>query len=252
MAEILSCDQVQRRMQSFFAERIRFLTVVATNLHRLSPIVYAKKQSSQGRNIASELYHIANWADPGYNFFMKSFYTRKGDDGYTGLLQGGRVPKNHPIPEAVGTLDEASAALGVARAACQGNSNSEIILMVQRDLYSIMAEIAASPEHAVQFRQVNDSRVSWLEAQVDLLSAEVTLPKDFIVPGDSPAGAALALARTIVRRAERQVAGLFHSKLVENPELLRYLNRLSSLCFVLELSENQSWVNATPTLARDV
>ena len=125
-------------------------------------------------------------------------------------------------------------------------------MTVQRDLYSIMAEIAASPEQAVQFRQVNASRVSWLEAQIELFSAQVTLPKDFIVPGDSPAGAALALARTIVRRAERQVAGLVHSKVVENLELLRYLNRLSSLCFVLELFENQSWGKATPTLARDV
>jgi cob(I)alamin adenosyltransferase len=183
---------------------------------------------------------------------MKSFYTRKGDDGYTGLLKEGRVPKNHPIPETVGVLDEASAALGVARAACQGNSSALIILSVQRDLYSIMAEIAASPEHAEQFRHVNASRVGWLEAQVDLLSAQVTLPGDFIVPGDSPAGAALALARTIVRRAERQVAGLVHAKVIENLELLRYLNRLSSLCFVLELSENQSWGKATPTLARDV
>jgi cob(I)alamin adenosyltransferase len=86
------------------------------------------------------------------------------------------------------------------------------------------------------------------EAQVELVSALVTLPRDFIVPGDSPAGAALALARTIVRRAERQVAGLVHSKVVENLELLRYLNRLSSLCFV-ELSENQRG-KTTPTLAR--
>lgn len=182
---------------------------------------------------------------------MKSFYTRKGDDGYTGLLKEGRVPKNHPIPEAVGALDEASAALGLARATCQGKSSAETILIIQRDLYSVMAEIAASPDHAEQFRKVNASRVSWLEAQIELFSAQVTLPTDFIVPGDSPAGAALALARTIVRRAERQIAGLVHSKVVENLELLRYLNRLSSLCFVLELFENQSWGKATPTLARD-
>ena len=183
---------------------------------------------------------------------MKSFYTRKGDDGYTGLLKEGRVPKNHPIPEAVGALDEASAALGLARSACQGSSSAETILTIQRDLYSIMAEIAASPEHAVKFRQVDASRVSWLELQIELVSGHVSLPKDFIVPGDSPAGAALALARTIVRRAERQVAGLVHSNVVENLELLRYLNRLSSLCFVLELSENQSWGKTAPTLAREV
>jgi cob(I)alamin adenosyltransferase len=182
---------------------------------------------------------------------MNSFYTRMGDDGYTGLLREGRIPKNHPIPEAMGSLDEASAALGVARVACQGDASAVIILSVQRDLYSIMAEIAASPEHAVQFRKLNAERLSWLEAQVDQISAQVTLPKDFIVPGDSPAGAALAVARTIVRRAERQVVGLVHTKVVENSELLRYLNRLSSLCFVLELFENQRWGKATPTLARD-
>ena len=113
---------------------------------------------------------------------MQSFYTRRGDDGYTGLLKEGRVPKNHPIPEAVGALDEASAALGVARAVCQGVSSAESILTVQRDLYSIMAEIAASPEQAVKFRQVNTGRVSWLEAQIELFSAQVSLPKDFIVP----------------------------------------------------------------------
>jgi cob(I)alamin adenosyltransferase len=182
---------------------------------------------------------------------MKSFYTRKGDDGYTGLLREGRVPKDHPIPEAVGALDEANAALGIARAACQSRSSAEAILIVQRDLYSLMAEIAASPDQAMQFRKINASRVSWLEAQIETFSAQITLPRDFIVPGDSPAGAALALARTIVRRAERQVAGLVHSKVVENLELLRYLNRLSSLCFVLELTENQNWGKATPTLARE-
>ena len=183
---------------------------------------------------------------------MKTFYTRKGDDGYTGLLKEGRVPKNHPIAEAVGAVDEASAALGVARAACQGNISAEIILTIQRDLYSIMAEIAASPEHAEQFRKVNANRVSWLETQVDHLSTQVTLPQDFIVPGDSPAGAALALARTIVRRAERQVTRLVHSKIVENLELLRYMNRVSSVCFVLELVENKVWGKPAPTLARDV
>ena len=183
---------------------------------------------------------------------MKTFYTRKGDDGYTGLLRDGRVPKNHPIMEAVGTVDEASAALGVARAACRGNLSAEIILTIQRDLYSIMAEIAASPEHAEQFRKLNASRVSWLETQVDRLRAQVTLPQDFIVPGDSPAGAALALARTIVRRAERQLTGLVHSSIVKNLELLRYMNRVSSVCFVLELVENKVGGNPTPTLARDV
>jgi cob(I)alamin adenosyltransferase len=182
---------------------------------------------------------------------MNKIYTRRGDDGYTGLLKEGRVPKNHPIPEALGALDEASAAMGMARAACQDDLSAEIILTVQRDLYAIMTEVAAAPEQAEQFRKVDVGRVSWLEAQVDLVGARVNLPKEFIVPGDSLAGAALALARTIVRRAERHVAGLAIAEVIENLELLRYLNRLSSLCFMLELLENKISGKSAPTLARD-
>jgi cob(I)alamin adenosyltransferase len=181
---------------------------------------------------------------------MPSFYTRTGDDGYTGLLGEGRVPKHHPIPEAVGALDEATAALGLGRSACRGERTAGLILTVQRDLYALMAEVAATPGNAARFRQIDASRVSWLEQQTDALSEMVELPGDFILPGDSPAGAALAMARTIVRRAERRVARLYHEQMIENPELLHYLNRLSSLCFVLELYENQACGVASPTLAR--
>ena len=181
---------------------------------------------------------------------MPVFYTRTGDDGYTGLLGEGRVPKYHPVTEAVGAVDEAAAALGIGRAACQGERSAALILAVQRDLYHLMAEIAASRENAARFRQIDASRVSWLEDQTDALSNLVELPKDFILPGDSSAGAAFALARTVVRRAERRVAQLYHARLIENGELLRYLNRLSSLCFVLELYENQAVGVASPSLAR--
>jgi cob(I)alamin adenosyltransferase len=181
---------------------------------------------------------------------MPTFYTRTGDDGYTGLLGEGRVPKYHPITEAVGAIDEAAAALGIARAACQGERSSTLILAVQRDLYHLMAEIASTRENAARFRQIDASRVKWLEEQTDLLSNQVEMPKDFILPGDSSSGAAFALARTVVRRAERSVARLYHEQLIENPHLLRYLNRLSSLCFVLELYENQTVGVASPSLAR--
>jgi cob(I)alamin adenosyltransferase len=93
--------------------------------------------------------------------------------------------------------------------------------------------------------------VTWLEEQTDRISQFIEIPKEFIVPGDSPAGAAFALARTIVRRAERQTAALVHEGIVENQELLHYLNRLSSLCFVLELFENQAYGKDKPTLARE-
>lgn len=181
---------------------------------------------------------------------MTKFYTRTGDAGYTGLLGEGRVAKYHPIPEAVGTVDEATAALGLARSICRAERSAGVLLAAQRDLYGLMAELAATPENAAQFRKIDAPRVAWLEAQMDELAGGVEMPREFIVPGDSAAGAALALARTVVRRAERRVAQLLHDGLAENGELLRYLNRLSSLCFVLELVENQAAGQEGPTLAK--
>ncbi|HJW91777.1 MAG TPA: ATP:cob(I)alamin adenosyltransferase, partial [Anaerolineales bacterium] len=130
------------------------------------------------------------------------------------------------------------------------SQTAAVLLEAQRDLYHLMAELAASPEYAARFRAIDDSRVAWLEGNTDALGALVEMPGEFIVPGDSPAGAALALARTLVRRAERRVAELLHNALLDNPYLLAYLNRLSSLCFVLELFENQSAGSGTPTIAK--
>jgi cob(I)alamin adenosyltransferase len=181
---------------------------------------------------------------------MPKFYTRTGDDGYTDLLGKDRVPKYHPRPEALGALDEANAALGLARAACRSEQSATIILTIQRDLYGLMTEVAATPENALRFRTIHKDRVDWLEAQTETLSKLVEVPRGFIVPGDSPAGAALASARAIVRRAERRVAHLTHNQELENVELLRYINRLSSLIFLLELLENQTAGIDKPTLAK--
>jgi cob(I)alamin adenosyltransferase len=168
-----------------------------------------------------------------------SFYTRRGDDGTTGLLGEDRVSKHHPRIEALGALDEASAALGLARSACLAPETPAILRQAQRDLYNLMAEVAATPENAEQFKSIDASRVEWLEAQTDGVSQTVHMPKAFILPGDTPSGAALSLARAVVRRAERRVAALFALQELSNEALLHYLNRLSSLCFVLELVENQ-------------
>jgi len=168
-----------------------------------------------------------------------TFYTAKGDDGTTGLLGEGRVPKYHIRMEAIGTLDEASAALGLARAQCAVPQTPRILVAVQRDLYKLMAEVAATPENAEKFRGIDDDQVKRLEHETDELSKIVEMPREFILPGDSLGGAALSLARAIVRRAERRVVELFDGEEVVNPHLQRYLNRLSSLCFVLELLENQ-------------
>ena len=178
-----------------------------------------------------------------------SFYTRKGDDGYTGILGEGRIPKEHPRTEALGAIDEATSALGLARASARAPQIAPIILQVQRDLYRLMAEVAATSENVEKFRAIDETKVAWVEEQTDSLSKAVRMPSEFIIPGDTPASAALDLARTVVRRAERRVAELFHLGGIDNPQVLNYVNRLSSLCFVLELFEDQ-YEGQSPTLAK--
>ena len=159
------------------------------------------------------------------------------------------MAKYHARIEAVGTLDESTAALGLARAQCLDPLSAPILLETQRDLYKLMAEVAATPENAEKFHFIDESRVAWLEQRTDELSRIVEMPKEFILPGDSLAGAALSLARAIIRRAERRVVELFDLNELSNPDLQRYLNRLSSLCFVLELLENKASGHKT-TLAK--
>lgn len=182
---------------------------------------------------------------------MSSFYTRTGDDGYTGILGEGRITKYDPRTEAVGDLDESTAMLGFAKAVCKASQSKPLLEAIQRDLYHIMAEVSAAPEHASRFRKIGPGNISWIEEKITIIESEVILPDEFILPGDSLAGAALSVARTIVRRAERRVAYLVHLNYLENKDILRYLNRLSSLCFILELLENQAAGNSTPTLAKD-
>ncbi|HUI87497.1 MAG TPA: cob(I)yrinic acid a,c-diamide adenosyltransferase [Anaerolineales bacterium] len=182
-----------------------------------------------------------------YNLGM-AFYTRKGDDGTTGLLGEGRIPKYHLRIETLGTLDESNATLGLARASVHDPRSAPLMLEAQRDLYRLMAEVAAAAENADQFH-FDEGRVQWVEQQTDLLSKTVEVPSEFIIPGDSTGGASLSLARAVVRRAERRVAELFDAGEITNPALQQYLNRLSSLLFVLELIENQTAGRST-TLAK--
>ena len=151
-----------------------------------------------------------------------TFYSRRGDDGTTGWLGKGRLSKTDPRIEAVGTLDEASASLGAARAAAGDRRTAAVLLEAQRDLYQLMAEAAASPENAEQFH-FGAGRVKWLEQQIRTLGVETATPGEFIVPGDSTAGAALAVAHAVVRRAERRVVELFRKKRIINPALQEYL-----------------------------
>ncbi|MBI4929011.1 MAG: cob(I)yrinic acid a,c-diamide adenosyltransferase [Anaerolineae bacterium] len=179
-----------------------------------------------------------------------NFYTRRGDKGTTGLLGEGRISKSDLRIDALGTVDEVTAALGMARATCQSQEAKETLVVIQRDLYNLMAEVAATPENAAKFRGINEQRVAWLEERTDWLAGQVELPREFIVPGDSQAGAAIDLARAITRRSERRLVELTEDGGLNNEEVLRYMNRLSSFCFVLELFENQIAGTSKPTLAK--
>jgi cob(I)alamin adenosyltransferase len=165
---------------------------------------------------------------------MARVTTGTGDEGYTDLLGPQRVPKYHRRPEAYGTVDEATSALGLARAHAGESPLNEQIRAVQSELYILMAELATPPENyeKVSFK-ITHEQVARLEAEEDRLKGEVEIGKKFIIPGDTLVGAALDLARTIVRRAERQVARLYHDGDVTNAEALRYLNRLSDLLFIM-------------------
>lgn len=161
--------------------------------------------------------------------------TRTGDTGYTGLIGKERVPKWDPRPDTFGTVDEATSALGLARALSQQPRVKEIILRLQRELYVLMAELATSPEEQGKRpgMVITAEHVAGLEALSEELKREVAIGHVFVVPGETVAGAALDLARTVIRRAERMTARLLHDGVVVNGELLRYLNRLSDVVFVL-------------------
>jgi cob(I)alamin adenosyltransferase len=157
-----------------------------------------------------------------------------GDTGYTSLLGDQRVPKYDPRPDTYGTVDEATSALGLARSLTADVRAREVILGMQRDLYVLMAELATPPENqlAVGMR-ITSEHVRHLEEVEEALKRDVEIAQKFVIPGDSPDGAALDLARTIVRRAERMTTRLLHDGVTHNGEVVRYLNRLSDVVFIL-------------------
>jgi cob(I)alamin adenosyltransferase len=181
---------------------------------------------------------------------MPGYFTGAGDDGFTGVLGEGRLPKHDPRIEAVGAIDEAAAALGLARSMTHDLSIRSILQSVQRHLYQVMAEVAAPGENAARLRVIGADQVAWLEQTIQHLSDEIDVPGGFLLGGDSPAGGALDLARTILRKAERRLAALVHGGQVKNDWLLRYLNRASSLCFVLILVEYRR-AGIAPTMAKE-
>jgi cob(I)alamin adenosyltransferase len=164
-------------------------------------------------------------------------YTKTGDDGTTGLLYGGRVSKADAATEAYGTVDEAVAALGVARAICDDLALSYELLGLQRDLFVVGADLATNPAQRSRLEPgvslVTDEMVERLEERIDALVAEHPLPNAFVVPGANPSSAVLDVARSVTRRAERRVVELRDAGATVNDAVLRYLNRLSDLLFVV-------------------
>jgi len=169
-------------------------------------------------------------------------YTKTGDKGDTGLFGGGRVPKNHPRVEAYGDVDELNAAIGLARSIELMPRVDEVLVPIQRDLFAIGALLATPDrekmrQHLAKAR-IDDERIEQLEHAIDDGDRELEPLKAFIIPGGTPKAAALHVARTVCRRAERRVVELQGD--TEIPELaVIYLNRLSDLLFTLARVANR-------------
>lgn len=189
--------------------------------------------------------------------------TTRGDDGTTGLLYGGaRIGKDDPRTEAYGTIDEAIAALGLARANLGVKKRTgtlgpsigglaPMILRIQRELFVVGAELATTPEAWDRLEdgrtRVSEAMVRGVEADLVALEANLEMPREFVVPGETVTSAALELARTILRRAERRAVALSRDGLVPGPHLIPYLNRLADLVWVLaRAAERAESRTATP------
>ena len=165
---------------------------------------------------------------------MTRLWTGKGDDGTSGLLYGGREPKSSPRFEAIGAVDEAQAAIGLARAELAGRAGLDAVLVsVERDLWVLMGELATDDANRPKLEPgaslVTAEMVAGLGAALERVAAGFELPSEFVVPGQDRASALLDVARTVVRRAERAAAPVA----ADGSQVVPYLNRLSSLLWTL-------------------
>ncbi len=170
-------------------------------------------------------------------------YTRKGDDGTTGLLHGGRVAKDSPQPTAYGDVDEAQAAIGLARAVADGEL-AGILIDIERDLWVVMAELACNPDRLDEVgSRPGPEMVDHLESLIDDVSARFDPPTEFVVPGEDEVSARLDVARAVSRRAERSAL----SAAAPGSSVVPYLNRLSDLLWTLA-----RWSEGTSVTARSL
>ena len=167
----------------------------------------------------------------------KKIYTKYGDEGETSLLYGGRVSKNNPHTEAYGVVDEAVSTMGLARALSQDTRVKDILAELQLEMVTMAAELATDPAQydtfIQHFKPVTPEMVAAIERLIDDLEGSIEMPNVFILPGGSPASSAIDMARSLIRTAERRAVSLREQGRLGNPEVLRYMNRLGDLFFVL-------------------
>jgi cob(I)alamin adenosyltransferase len=182
--------------------------------------------------------------------------TGKGDDGTTGLLYGGRIAKDDPRTEAYGTVDEAVAALGVARAELAEAGLHDLatsVLRWQRELFVVGADLATNPTARDRLEdgitRVSERMLDGVESELRSLEARMTMPREFVVPGETTASAALEMARAVLRRAERRIVTLERAGELGSDWLLAYVNRLADLLWVLARVAEQG-EHAAPTPSR--
>lgn len=168
---------------------------------------------------------------------MSRVYTKTGDDGTTGQLFGGRIPKGGELVEALGDIDEAVSTLGVARAECEDERMATILLRVQKELFVVGADLSVNPKHRGRLKPgislVEPDMVTGLETLIDELTEEQPLKPVFLVPGTTALEAKIDLARTVIRRAERHTLRAKYAGHPVSEHAQHYLNRLSDLVFVL-------------------
>lgn len=163
-----------------------------------------------------------------------SITTKTGDQGRTRLYSGEEISKADGPPHAVGALDEAMSILGVARSLCPDETVHALLLSLQQDTFVVGAELATHPDRRSRLRStVDDAFLTRLEKTRDGIEAEVVMPRDFVVPGGNTLGAHLDHARTVFRRCEREAVRLRESDFLTNPLVLRWLNRVSDLLWLL-------------------
>ena len=172
---------------------------------------------------------------------LNKIYTRTGDDGTTGLVDGSRVSKSDPLMAAIGDVDEANSAIGVARTHFAGSDAFDAMLArIQNDLFDLGADLATPVDGDQTYAlRVTAAQAEWLEHSIDRMNSALEPLRSFVLPAGEPGAAALHLARAIARRAERSAVAA-SEKAAIRPEVLIYLNRLSDFLFVAARAVNQN------------